>query len=436
MANADRYYLGKEETLLDNNEAKEKLVHRLRQYLDLRNVSLLIGNGASIRFGAPRIGDIAALKDEFQKAEFQLENKQSQKGAMAFLDVILKGTSGSVGIEPILGLLSHLQSDIEVLGNKTSLVINGASVSKEEVQSLERLLKKWLYLRCRDLSTKADDDSLKYHRELFRRFLLRSTSLPRLKTFTTNYDLLVEGALDSLGVAYFDGFLGTTRRSLRTESYHYDLYFPGETTEGRVSRVDRVLQMYKLHGSINWRRAKLKKHLDIIIEYQKPEDSEYGDVMVYPSPLKNTEMHGYPYSEMFRHFSTQIHQPQSVLFALGYAFNDEHINRIIYQALSIPSFELVIILPNVGKPKDGEAQDKGSEVWRLINDVASKRILIITGGEIVDGKGYAKGFGTLQGFSIDLMPDIKEMAIEEKVKEETEKALSGGVSKEGNPDGD
>ena len=53
---------------------------------------------------------------------------------------------------------------------------------------------------------------------------------------TFNYDLLLERALDNLGVLYFDGFLGTINRTLRTESYHYDLYYPGETTEGRVSR--------------------------------------------------------------------------------------------------------------------------------------------------------------------------------------------------------
>lgn len=435
MANPNRYYLGKEEIQLDKDEEREKLVQRLRQYLDLRNVSLLIGNGASIPFGAPRIGDIAKLKDDFGQTRFQLDNEPSQKSAMALLNVILKQTAGPVGVEPILGLLSHLQADMAVLGDKTSLLMNGTQVLLQDVQSLERFIKKWLYLRCRDLNTNTDDESLKYHRELFRRFLLRSTSLPRLKLFTTNYDLLVEGALDSLGVAYFDGFLGTMRRSLRTESYHYDLYFPGETTEGRVSRVDRVLQLYKLHGSINWRREKLKNRLDVIIDQQQPEDSEYGNVMVYPSPLKNTEMHGYPYSEMFRHFSTQIHQPQSVLFSLGYAFNDEHINRIIYQALSIPSFELVVILPSVGKPKDGEAQDSGSEVWRLINEVNSKRILVVTGGEMVDGKGYVRGFGTLQGFSVDLMPDIKEMAIEQRVKEETDKAFELVAPKGGNPDG-
>lgn len=424
MSNPDRYYLGNEQVLLDDNESRQKLVQRLRQYLDVRNVALLIGNGASLPFGAPRIGDMTAIQAELASNEYRLQDDAAQNDAISLLNVILEQASGPVGVEPVLGLLSHLQSDMEVLGSKTSIVLNGQSLSPDHLQKLERLLKKWLYLRCSILSKSISEDSLKYHRELFRRFLLRSTSLPRLKLFTTNYDLLIETALDSLGVAYFDGFLGTTHRSLRTESYHYDLYFPGETTEGRVSRVDRVLQLFKLHGSINWRRTKATNTLDVVIEYQKPSDEEFGDVMVYPSPLKNTEMHGYPYSEMFRHFSMHIHQPQSVLFTVGYAFNDDHINRIIYQALSIPSFELVIILPNVGTAEKTEDQNKISEVQRLISDVASRRILTITGAELAEGNGYVKGAGTLQGFSLELMPDIKEMAIEGKVKEETEKLFA------------
>ena len=61
--------------------------------------------------------------------------------------------------------------------------------------------------------------------------------------------------MDKLGIFYLDGFVGGYQKRLRTESYNYDLYFPGETTEGTVNRVDRVLQLYKLHGSINWKRV-------------------------------------------------------------------------------------------------------------------------------------------------------------------------------------
>ena len=71
---------------------------------------------------------------------------------------------------------------------------------------------------------------------------------------------------------------GTVNRTLRSESYHYDLYYPGETTEGRVSRVDRVLHLYKLHGSINWRR-RTSGGSDVMISHVNPAEDEYGDVM-------------------------------------------------------------------------------------------------------------------------------------------------------------
>jgi hypothetical protein len=263
------------------------------------------------------------------------------------------------------------------------------------------------------------DADLRFHEELLRRILLRSTTLPRAKIFTLNYDLLLERALDNLGVLYFDGFLGSINRTLRTESYHYDLYYPGETTEGRVSRVDRVLHLYKLHGSINWRRRSTAAS-DVMISHGEPAEAEYGDVMIYPSPLKVTEMNGYPYSEMFRHFSSHIHQPQSVLLTIGYSFQDGHINRLIYQALSIPSFVLIIVTPDVSAPEPGEPAGIHHEIWRL-KELKSKRILIVTGSEKDAAGACVRGAGTMQDFSTVWLPDITELNVEANAREEVRK---------------
>jgi hypothetical protein len=55
---ADSYYLGGELIALDMDETRARLVQRLRQYIELRNLNLLIGNGASLPLGAPRIEDV------------------------------------------------------------------------------------------------------------------------------------------------------------------------------------------------------------------------------------------------------------------------------------------------------------------------------------------------------------------------------------------
>ena len=413
---------------LETEEDGARFIQRMRQYLEIRNLTVLLGNGCSLPFGSPRIDDVSKIKSELNEDVYRLKSDTDQKKALAILDIFISKT-GALGVEPLLTILANIRANEELL--KQGMAVSGSAVPAEDALCLERLLKKWLFLRCRALSS-INTEKLKYHQELFRRILLRSTALPRARIFTLNYDLLVERALDNIGVLYFDGFLGTINRTLRTESYHYDLYFPGETTEGRVSRVDRVLHLCKLHGSINWRRRS-DSVSDVIISHTEPGDEEYGDVMVYPSPLKLAEMNGYPYSEMFRHFNAQIHQPQSVLLVIGYRFQDSHVNRLIYQALSIPSFVLIIVAPQLASPKASEAATEAHEIWRL-TQLDSKRIIVVVGGEKDGGGQYVSGAGTLQEFSTKWMPDISELNIEAAARNEANAAVRTSGTAGGNDD--
>lgn len=239
---------------------------------------------------------------------------------------------------------------------------------------------------------------LTVHKQFLKKILTRPLNLRRPKIFTTNNDLVIENAMDALGIMYLDGFIGTTRRSFRPECYNYDFYFPSTSTEGRVHRVDQVIHFYKIHGSINW-----------ITSFDSPEniygieskdiktiekENKYGEVMIYPTPLKNEFTLDFPYSDLFRRFADAITQPQSVLVTLGYSFADEHINRIIYQALTIPSFTLLIVDP---------IADKNEEIKKLIT-LEDTRIHVISGWTI----------GTFEGFTGKLLPDIKELEIREK----------------------
>ena len=412
------YYHGSERVVLDTDEAKIKLTHRLRQYIELRNFSLLVGNGCSIPLGAPLIHDTAKITPELDVAPYRLNDPKEHDTARLLLDSLLP-KDAPLGIERLLTLLASIQATEEIVGQPVE--VNKLAIEARDARLLDQLLKKWLFHRCRVVS-EVDDGALQSHQELLRRILLRSTTLPRAKVFTTNYDLAIERALDALGVVYFNGFLGTISRTLRTESYHYDLYYPGETTEGRVSRVDRVLHLYKLHGSINWRRRDARAG-DVVMTHSSPRHDNFGNVMIYPSPLKVTEMNGYPYSEMFRHFSAQLHQPQSVLLTIGYKFQDDHLNRIIYQALSIPSFVLIVVTPTIDSPGSGEPTRTEHEIWRLTT-LDSKRILVITGADKDNSGMYVSGAGTIQDFSHIWLPDISELNVEAAAREDARKALA------------
>src|SRR3546814_18061575 len=65
-------------------------------------------------------------------------------------------------------------------------------------------------------------------------------------------------------------------------------------------------------------------------------------MLIYPTPAKQNSSLGSPYADLFREFQSRIVREQSVLITAGYAFGDEHLNNIIYQALTIPTFRLVV----------------------------------------------------------------------------------------------
>jgi hypothetical protein len=258
------------------------------------------------------------------------------------------------------------------------------------------------------------DSQLCYHRRFIKKILTRPLNLRRANIFTLNYDTLIEQSADAEGAVLVDGFVGILRRVFRPESYDLDFYFPAQTTEGRVHRFDRALHLYKLHGSINWHRCEQN--------WENPyglyatffnQNSQQDDVMIYPSPLKYGQALALPYSELFRRFGNAIVQPQSVLFTIGYGFGDEHVNALIRQALSIPSFTLVIVDP-----------DPKSDFVNVLENQNDERIWIVRGWEL----------GTFENFVDKLLPDLREEEIYEKVMQ-TYKILSTRNIDKGDNDG-
>jgi len=246
------------------------------------------------------------------------------------------------------------------------------------------------------------------HQEFLRKVLARPYPLRRPNIFTLNYDLMFEKAMDKMGIIYIDGFIGTTERVFRPESYTFDFYYPATTTEGKVSRLDKVVHLYKLHGSIDWVKVPRTASNIFGIAKKDPEHQKnYGDVLIYPTPMKEGETLGFPYSELIRRFANIIQQPQSVLITVGYSFNDEHINRIIWEAFSIPSFNLII----VSHSKKGI--EKIKDKFKTSDGTLDSRVTFIA-GEL---------FGDFRNFTERLLPDVSQLKIEENIKKTLERLL-------------
>jgi hypothetical protein len=134
--------------------------------------------------------------------------------------------------------------------------------------------------------------------------------------FTTNYDLLMEQALEEEGCPYFDGFIGSRKA-----------FFDLRAVEEEVVLHARWARLWKIHGSINWR---LDENRNVIRSEKKDNNQSY---LIYPSHLKYDQSRKMPYLAMLDRLKAFILSPSSALFLIGYSFSDDHINDVIVQSL-------------------------------------------------------------------------------------------------------
>jgi hypothetical protein len=426
-------------------KTRDKIRLMLKKHLELDNVSFLFGTGSSLMLGAVSIRDIPKQIEEkikntntslynnifiplisiFQKkGDIKIDSSIKNKWILnkdsdsIYRWYIKKGDEseteewGNIDT-PLENFTDFLLGLLYISGFSKKIKIEDKDFENEKIEELIQLIKEELFKLC-DMEYNYSDNSsnkdyfskLKYHKKFLKSLLGRPLNLRRANIFTTNYDLVFENSFDELGIYYINGFHGFNERAFRPEVYDFDMYYPGNTTEGKVRRVEKVLRYFKLHGSLNWVREEqeanniygLKEYPIKIIRNESKKDVkerelDVGDIIIYPTSYKKGYTLDFPYSELFRQFSTAITHPQSVLFCIGYSFFDEHINDIIFQALSIPSFSLVII--------DLNGNTKIDELKKL-ND---PRISILKGEFLGDFKYFAD----------EIMPNFHELNVNEQI---------------------
>ncbi|WP_166836247.1 SIR2 family protein [Rheinheimera pleomorphica] len=135
-----------------------------------------------------------------------------------------------------------------------------------------------------------------------------------VEIFTTNYDLLIEEALERTRTPYFDGFSGS-----RTA-------FFDPSTISTNNLPARWVRLWKLHGSINWS----KNTKGEVIRSAGNDDG----TMVYPSHLKYDQTQAAPFSALFERLKNFLLEPDSLLLTAGFSFADAHITNKLDECLA------------------------------------------------------------------------------------------------------
>ncbi len=133
-----------------------------------------------------------------------------------------------------------------------------------------------------------------------------------VEAFTTNYDLLMEQALEAQRVPYFDGFVGSRQAffdpsSMATDTDHFPSHW---------------CRLWKLHGSVNWWR----NGEGVVSRGGTPSQMA---PLIYPSHLKYEESRRMPYLAMIDRLRGHLRRTRAVVVTCGFSFADQHLNEVL-----------------------------------------------------------------------------------------------------------
>jgi hypothetical protein len=330
------------------------------------------------------------------KLKIDVEDKNFEKNLEAFLSVL----------HSLSFYHSKINNKADEEAQKINQVINEADEEARKINQVIKEARNFILEKCLN-EDKRDNELLEVYKTFYKKLLTRNSTLPRLNIFTTNYDLYSERAMDSLGIHYVNGFTGGISKYFNPTIFNYALAEKMDLSQSKWNVIDNFFYLYKIHGSVNWVENDDEGKLFKIQEIQDPTFDILENkptVMIHPTPLKYNASLGSPYSDLFREFQKKLMQNNNILVTIGYSFSDEHINNLIFQAFTIPSFRLIII----GDPSPYDNKDTNITKLQKLDD---SRIWII-GGENKENEPlhYFKGFVN------EILPDLTNEDLDKKLE--------------------
>ncbi len=287
-----------------------------------KDIIFLLGAGASAEAGIPvsaeMIEHLQRLLKDKEKTDWaaydQLYNHV--KSAIHF-SAGIKGQFGDkvpFNIETLVNTLLELERNEEhplypfiAAWNSRFVALAGTNFS--EVRSFRRqilaALKKWM---CPEDESKSD-----YYRKLIS---LQQDLTHPLHMFSLNYDLCVE-ALNQPDFHVETGFA----------DYGPDHHWDWERFEDSNNLAPQI-RLYKLHGSINWKRNADTKKLFSVRQIETVDADKMEVIFGRDFKLEAGDPYLF-FLYKFRDFTLLA----KLIVALGYGFGDAHINKMLTQSL-------------------------------------------------------------------------------------------------------
>lgn len=338
----DKIFFYQGSDAIGGEDCLKSIKQKIAELSNIKNVSFLLGAGAS----SDAIPSMKTMQEEIAK---------SIDGEIKKLYQSIDGDN----LEKKLTILHARKNYLQAITNADTTEI-------ENTEKLIKTIEDSMYSKI-NISLSSDDakKSLGLYKQLYQKTALRNKDLSRINIFTTNNDLFNEKALDTLNINYNNGFGGGLERVFNPARFNFTFSKKIDANLEKFEPLENMVYLYKLHGSISWVEQE-GNSLFNIHEVSVTGGEAKGDeshVLIYPTPLKQSQSLGTPYADLIRGFQTKLSQPNSVIFIIGYSFSDEHLNNIIYQSLASNSSISVVIF---GEYSDCPlAKIKDSRIYRI-----------------------------------------------------------------------
>jgi hypothetical protein len=269
-----------------------------------RSIGFLLGAGSSMAAGLP---DLKKLTDDVASGLSLDERARFNE---------LRGATGN--LETVLNRTRALR---EILGSTDVLW----GLTQDAAVELDRSICRIAY----DLISGGGAKPTSAHIAVAH-WTQQSHRTTAVEFFTTNYDLLLESAFESIGLPFFDGFVGSVQPFFVPQ-----MVDPTTASDLQLNALPSAwARLWKLHGSIGWRFIEdpITRNKKIIrVSGTKPSGGD--EVVIYPSRDKYSESRRLPYLTYIDRFRRFLAAGERILLINGYSFGDEHLNEVLRQGL-------------------------------------------------------------------------------------------------------
>jgi hypothetical protein len=278
----------------------------------MKRVGFFFGAGTSKSIGISDIGELT------EKVESSLESKYKS----AFKQIkacIPEDECKFKNVEEILNQTRLIRQITYEKSDKSYEGIDGILAKELDAEICNKI-----YLNILDEERDAD---LSHTKKFFAWLNWLSRDFPK-EIFTTNYDLILEKALESLMIPFFDGFVGSNEPFFLPESLEKESPPDNPPTSW--------IRLWKLHGSLGWfwKQDENGRQNRIIRLGEKAKfDGAENEIVIYPSREKYESSRKQPFISYFDRLKSLLNDGERLFIINGYSFSDEHVNAQLFDSI-------------------------------------------------------------------------------------------------------